>query len=79
MKDNQQFPNVIHLGKKSRKEIKKYKKGIGTMFTEVQQLLEKAKANAAPGEDVIPMVAIHKRKMKKGAYPGTPNYPIFNN
>jgi len=32
MKDNSQPVNVIHLGKKSRKEIKKFKKGYGKLF-----------------------------------------------
>ena len=60
-----QTPNVVHLGKKSRKEIKKYKKGVGSMFMEVQQLLAKAQANAKPGEEVVPIVVLHKKKQKK--------------
>jgi hypothetical protein len=68
MKDNAQSPNVIHLGKKSKKEIKKYKQGVGTMFTEVQQVLTQLKSNAGPGENVQPMVVIHRKKRKKGLF-----------
>jgi len=78
MADETLFPNVIHLGKKSRKEIKKYKKGYGKMFMEVQQILERAKANAPAGEEILPVVVIHKKKIKKGIVPGAPSALNFN-
>jgi len=65
MSNNSQVSNVIHLGKKSRKEIKKYKKGYGKMFMEVQQVLDRAKATAAAGENVLPIVVLHRKKLKK--------------
>jgi len=66
MKDNSQSVNVIHLGKKSRKEIKKFKKGYGKMFMEVQQVIERAKSTAPAGQDVLPVVGLFRKKMKKG-------------
>jgi hypothetical protein len=78
MKDNAQFPNVIHMGKTSRKAIKKYKKGYGKMFMEVQQVAERAKATAPAGENVLPIVVLHRKKIKKGAIPGAANALNFN-
>lgn len=58
-------PQVIHLGKKSRKEIKKYKQGIGTMFMEVQHVLSQAKQQVGPEKEVLPIVVVHRKKKKK--------------
>jgi len=55
---------VIHLGKVSRKQINKYKKGYGKMFTEVQQVVAKAKREQL-GSTVVPSVVVHRRKGKK--------------
>lgn len=66
MMENVQPPQVIHLGKKSRKEIKMYRQGVGTMHMEVQHLLTQAKAQAGPDKKVLPMVVVHKKKRKKG-------------
>jgi len=70
--------NVIHLGKKSRKEIKKFKKGYGKMFMEVQQVIERAKTTAPAGQNVLPMVGLFRKKIKKGAVPGAPHVQNFN-
>lgn len=66
MKDSLQAPHVIHLGKKSRKEIKRYKQGIGTMHMEVQHILSQAKTQAGPEKEVLPVVVVHRKKKKKG-------------
>jgi len=71
MKDNSELVNVIHLGKKSRKEIKKFKKGYGKMFMEVQQVIGHAKKTTTAGEDVLPIVVLHRKKIKKGAVPSS--------
>ncbi len=67
----QKEPIVIHLGKKSRKQIKKYKKGIGSMFMEVQQIIARTNAQTPAEDEVVPMVVLHrnkKRKKKKKKY-----------
>lgn len=56
-------PTVIHLGKKSRKDIRNYQQGVGTMFIEVQQLVEKAREST--GKNVLPLVVVHRKKRKK--------------
>jgi len=66
MKESMQAPQVIHLGKKSRKEIKKYKQGIGVMHMEVQHVLAQAKAQAGSEKEVLPVVVVHRKKKKKG-------------
>ena len=65
MKEGSLSAHVVHLGKKSKKQVKKYRKGYGSMYDEVQHVLAKAKTNAAPGENVVPMVVVHHRKKKK--------------
>ena len=61
-------PTVIHLGKKSRKQIKQYKKGFGNMFMEVQHLVTNLKAKAGPNTDIVPTVVVHQKKRKKGLF-----------
>ncbi|MFN0203308.1 MAG: hypothetical protein ACKVTZ_17405 [Bacteroidia bacterium] len=68
MKEDTLFPNVIHLGKKSKKEIKKYKMGIGTMFMEVQHIVSQAKTQAGAEHEILPMVVVHRKKKKKGLF-----------
>jgi hypothetical protein len=70
MTDNPASPMVIHLGKKSRKQIKKYRQGLGTMFLEVQHVLANAKTQAGPDNEVVPTVVVHRRKRKKGLLSG---------
>lgn len=64
MKNNSQPVNVTHLGKKSRKEIKKFKKGYGKLFLEVQQVIDRAKSTAPAGNDVLPVVVSFRQKNK---------------
>jgi hypothetical protein len=55
---------VIHVGKVSRKQINQYKKGYGKMFTEVQNIVAKAKRDN-PGSVVVPSVVTHRKKGKQ--------------
>ena len=70
--------NVIHLGKKSRKEIKKFKKGYGKMFMEVQQVNESAKTTVFVGLYVLPKVGHFRKKVKTGAVPGATHVQKIN-
>ena len=63
-----QTPQVIHLGKKSRKQIKRYKQGIGAMHMEVQQLIAQAKQELGEEKDVLPVVVVHRKKKKKNRF-----------
>lgn len=65
MKDSFESSQVIHLGKKSKKEIKKYKQGFGAMHMEVQHVLGQVKTQAGD-QSVLPIVVVHKAKKKKG-------------
>ena len=58
-------PHVVHLGKKSRKQIKKYKKGFGAMHYEVQHIVSQAKEQLGTEKEVLPVVVVHRRKKKK--------------
>lgn len=74
MKEQTVSSHVVHLGKKSKKQIKKYRKGYGSMYEEVQQVLARAKSNANAGESVVPMVVVHHRKKKKN----NSLFPLYN-
>jgi hypothetical protein len=65
---NASSPAIIHLGKKSRKQIKKYKQGLGTMFLEVQHVLANAQTQTESNTSVVPTVVVHRRKNKKGLF-----------
>ncbi|WP_259065704.1 hypothetical protein HDF24_02635 [Mucilaginibacter sp. X4EP1] len=60
--------NVVYLGKKSKKQIKKYRKGYGSMYDEVQHVLAKANANAGENKGLLPMVIVHRKKNPKGLF-----------
>lgn len=58
-------PHVIHLGKKSKKDIKKFKKGHGSMHYEVQSVIARAKEQLADsGKEPLPVVVTHSKKKK---------------
>ena len=48
----------------SKKQINQYKKGYGRMFTEVQNVVAKAKRDE-PNSTVVPSVVLHRRKGKQ--------------
>lgn len=70
MANSAPIPQVVHLGKKSRKDIKMYKQGIGTMHLEVQQLVAHSKEMLGGGKEVMPIVVIHRKKNKKKSFLG---------
>ena len=65
MNKNLPTPHVIHLGKKSRKQIKKFKKGYGAMHHEVQSVIAQANEQVGPDKEVLPIVVTHGRKRRK--------------
>ena len=69
-------PIVINLGKKSRKTIKKLKKGEGKMVAEVNDALEEVRARLPESEKnkhIVPIVMFCERKVtKKVSLPFSP-------
>jgi hypothetical protein len=69
-------PIVINLGKKSRKKIKKLKKGEGSMVAEVNDAVEQVRARLPESEknkDIVPIVMFCERKItKKVKFPFSP-------
>lgn len=55
-------PILIDLGRKSRKKIKKLKKGEGPLMDDLAATVEQLKADGAIGEGVQVIVAVVERK-----------------
>ncbi len=55
-------PILIDLGRKSRKKIKKLKKGEGSLMEDLSATLEQLKSEGAIGEGAQVIVAIVERK-----------------
>lgn len=66
--------NVIHMGKKKKKEIERYQRGFGKMHMEVQHVVEQAKALYGEDKEIIPIVIVHKRKGGGSSSPKTVNF-----
>lgn len=68
-------PIVVNLGKKTKKTIKKLKKGEGKMIAEVQKVMDEVRArlsDADKGKQLIPVVMFCERKPDKGKLPFSP-------
>ncbi len=68
MTNNLPQPHVVHLGKKSKKQIKRYRKGYGSMFNEVHGVVSQTKAEYGDEKQILPIVVVHRRKKKKSGW-----------
>ena len=62
-----QIPQVVRMGSSKKKNIKKMKRGHGSLATEISQVAATAKAThvAPEGKEVHPVVIIYREKKKK--------------
>jgi hypothetical protein len=68
-------PIVVNLGKKTKKAIKKLKKGEGKMVEEIQLAMNEVRSRLPEGEKnkpLVPVVMFVERKMKKSKLPFSP-------
>ena len=70
-------PVIVNLGKKTKKDIKKLKKGSGKMIDEVAEAMDEVRARlpeADKGKTLVPIVMFVERKAKKigGKFPFSP-------
>lgn len=57
---------AIHLGKRSKKKIRKFGYGgVGKMKLEIQQILDQMQSQMDEDRELIPIIVIHRRKKKK--------------
>lgn len=57
---------AIHLGKKSKKRIRQFSRGVvGEMNIEIQQVLQQLQSQMKEKKELIPIVIVHRRKKKK--------------
>ena len=72
-------PIVVNLGKKSRKTIKRLKRGEGKMAVEVQLAMDEVKARqpeSDKGKTLVPVVMFCERKAKKAKFGKFPMSPL---
>lgn len=71
---------IIDLGSKSKKAVKRLKKGEGKLMTEVEQAIEQARCefDLDKNKPIITVVVICKKrkKGKPGAFPCSPFSPL---
>ena len=68
-------PIVVNLGKKTKKAIKKLKKGEGKMVAELALAMEEVRARlpeADKGKQLVPVVMFVERKASKSKLPFSP-------
>jgi hypothetical protein len=68
-------PIVVNLGKKTKKAIKKLKRGEGKLSEEVQAAMDEVRARlpeADKGKQLVPVVMFCERKVKKSKLPFSP-------
>ena len=63
-------PIVVDLGKKTKKSIKKLKKGSGKLLSQVQEAMDEVRARLPEADKqkaVVPVVMFVERKFKKAS------------
>ena len=61
-------PIVISLGKKKKKQIKRFKRGKGGMMNEVLDVVDQVQeqlGDAANGKIIVPVVIIYRKKERR--------------
>jgi hypothetical protein len=72
-------PVIVDLGKKSRKAIKRLKKGTGDTMLEVEAAVRQVRARLSEADKLkpaIPIVIIYERKGKSLSLPSLPLSPL---
>ena len=71
-------PIIIDLGKKSRKQIKRLKRGEGRLVREVDEAMEEVAAQlgeTVEGKELVPVVVLYRQREKKSMR--VPMFPIM--
>jgi hypothetical protein len=72
-------PVIVDLGSKSKKAVKKLKKGTGKLMAEVEQAIEQVRSelpNQDKNKQIIPVLIIYRKKGKRGTFPFSPFSPL---
>ena len=72
-RDLVQAPVIVDLGKKSKKAIRKLKRGTGKLMDEVDDAIDQVRAHlseADKSKQIIPVLVIYQRKRKGGGRKG---------
>lgn len=70
---------IVDLGKKSKKAIKKLKRGKGPLPLEVEEAIHKAVLHLFEGDkdkQIVPVVVIYGQKRKRVSLPSLPFSPL---
>jgi hypothetical protein len=62
------MPIIVSLGKKSKKQIKRLKRGKGRAMDEVMDVIDQVQANLgeqAAGKVLVPVVIIYRKKQQR--------------
>ncbi len=55
---------VVDLGKKSRKKVKKLRKGKGPLLEDVDDAIAQLRSDGSIGEDAVPVIVVVRQKEK---------------
>ena len=55
---------VVDLGKKSRKKVKKLRKGKGPLLEDVDDAIAQLRSDGSIGEDAVPVIVVVRQKDK---------------
>jgi len=74
-------PVIVDLGSKSKKAIRKLKKGRGKLMDDVEDAIEQVRSNLPEGDrqkQIIPVLVIYRRKRRsgRGRMPSLPFSPL---
>jgi hypothetical protein len=64
-----QPPIVVDLGKVSRRRIKRLKRGEGPLRVEIDEVMERIRAQLDPelsGKTLVPVIVVYRRKRSQG-------------
>ena len=78
-RDLVQAPVIVDLGKKSKKAIRKLKRGTGKLMDEVDDAIDQVRAHLSEADkdkQIIPVLVIYQRKRKGGGRRGLPAMPF---
>ena len=64
---NSQAPIVVDLGKASRKQIRRARKGTGKLMDEVKTVLDDLRANGTLGANAQPVLLVVRKKQRRNS------------
>ena len=63
--NGKQSPTILDVGKRTSRDIRRLKKGVGKLHDKVQSAVAQANGSTSPDKEVLPVVILYRQRTKR--------------